>query len=469
MKNKHIILFFLALATFIHSKAQQVEIKFGNDTITENDFFTISIIVNNGKLNTYSNFPEISGFIKYTTVSNANNADGKIIKPLIITQQYSPLKAGKFKINDFSMNINGRIIPKKGTNIFVKKIDNPIQEKNTENQAKNNNEISFTDENINLKEPFLILNHSKSTVFVREGFNVALLFCIPEGSKTSLKFYELGAQLTELIKKIKPENCAQEAISIDSIQQGITMHNGKRINYFKLYETSFYPINNKKIEFAALTLNMMNKKNSGKDENDKSNLITYNSKPFTIEVKNLPPHPLKDIVPVGNYKLIEAISTTKFKTGKSFNYVFTITGEGNMNQISKPRWQSSPYFEIFEPEVIKTYKKENNKIIGSCSFNYYVIPHEPGNFGLKNYFNYIYFNTFKEKYDTLHTNLIIQVHGDSKRNMGVALNDGDQLYELMQNESNFFVNKSTKEVYLLLAKGFVLILIILLAVLIIRR
>ena len=471
MRATYYLILLLFITSLSNSYSQQVAVTLGNTTITENEFFTITLTVNNGKLNTYSNFPDIKGFIKYTTISNASATSNKIEKPLIITQQYAPLKVGKFKVNDFSMNINGVIIPVKGSNIVVNESVKSSIAKNTDeiNEAKGVKQFKLPEELIAAKEPFLILCSTKNTVYVGEGFDVTLLFCIPEGNKTTIKFNDLGTQLTEIVKKVKPENCTQETVTLDSIQQGILVQGGKKISYYKLYETFFFPINNKKIELTSLSLTMLlNKKPNNKEEDNKPSFITYSSKPLLIEVKNLPPHPWRDLVAVGNYNLIESISTQKLKTGKSFNYIFTISGEGNINQLAKPMWSTTFNFEIFEPEIDRVVQNKDDMMTGSCVFNYFIIPHEPGVFGMKDYFKYIYFNTEKKRYDTLSSKLVLQVYGDSKHNSGESLNTGDSFYDLIKTESNFFISKNTKEVYILLAKVFILVLVVLLVILIIR-
>lgn len=469
MKSKLYISLFILIASFTWCNAQQITVKLGNTTISENEYFTITLTVNNGKLNTYSNFPDIIGFSKFTTISNASTSSDKVVKPLIITQQYLPLKVGKFKINDFSMNINGRIIPVLGSNINVLPVLNSTTLKSNDltNDVKSPT-FKFTDDQINSKEPFLTLISSKNLVYNGEGFIVSLLFCIPENTKTSLKFYELSEQLTSIIKKIKPENCIQETLILDSLQQITVNQNGKKFSYFKIYETVFYPINTNKIEFSQQTITMALKKPILQESSLKQNLVIFTSKPFVVEVKSLPPHPLKDLVPVGAFSLNESISTTNFKTGKSFNYIFKIIGTKN-RQIPVPILKPTKHFEYYEPEVFKINETINNELIGTTSFNYFVIPNDPGIYDMKTYFNYVFFNTEKQKYDTLFSKIQIHVKGESKHNLGVSINIGDGFYDLINTENNFFINKSTKNVYILLAKVFIIILLLLLLVLFLRR
>jgi hypothetical protein len=53
--------------------------------------------------------------------------------------------------------------------------------------------------------------------------------------------------------------------------------------------------------------------------------------------------------------------------------------------------------------------------------------------------------------------------------MNLSLKSDDFFYEMIQNEKNFFVNNDRKEVYLIIAKVFIVIMLILLGVLIIKR
>ena len=69
----------------------------------------------------------------------------------------------------------------------------------------------------------------------------------------------------------------------------------------------------------------------------------------TITVVDLPPHPLKDQVAVGDYELEEYASTNNLKTGQSFNYEFKIVGEGNISGIDAPTPLESDVFDFILP------------------------------------------------------------------------------------------------------------------------
>ena len=85
-------------------------------------------------------------------------------------------------------------------------------------------------------------------------------------------------------------------------------------------------------------------------------------------------------------KLSELMPATDIETGKSVSYVFNIFGEGNISAIQKPRVSNDANFEFYEPNVRMDIKRENGRVTGTKSFNYFLIPKEPGRYDLKNYF-----------------------------------------------------------------------------------
>jgi hypothetical protein len=155
-----------------------------------------------------------------------------------------------------------------------------------------------------------------------------------------------------------------------------------------------------------------------------------------VYVKDLPPHPLKDEVSVGNYKLKEEISSESINTGKSFTYAFTIYGEGNISAITRPEPNTNIFFEFYPPNIRQNINRGNNRVTGNKTFNYYIIPNEPGDYDLRKFFEWIFFNPTSEEYDTLQSEITIHVTGESKRNNQILSNDMGTFYDQIEIESN---------------------------------
>jgi hypothetical protein len=125
-------------------------------------------------------------------------------------------------------------------------------------------------------------------------------------------------------------------------------------------------------------------------QNRKEDFKTFYSKEKTVKVKELPPHPLRDAVAVGDYRMDERLNNTRLTTGQSVSYDFNIYGEGNISSIEKPPVPASDQFEFYEPNMKQNINRENGRVTGSKSFSYFMIPKEPGTYRLGDYFQWIF-------------------------------------------------------------------------------
>ncbi|MDZ7899586.1 MAG: hypothetical protein U5N85_16380 [Arcicella sp.] len=186
--------------------------------------------------------------------------------------------------------------------------------------------------------------------------------------------------------------------------------NGKKYTQYKFYEATFYSLNNKPTNFPSVTLKLLKftpEKNGGK----KSSTVSFSTRPFTVRAKELPSHPLRNEVSVGQFTLKENLNKYKVSTGKSVQYRLQILGDGY--NIKLPDMKNDTIFDFFPPEIDDSQDPRNDKIITTKSFTFQIIPKRAGNFALEKYFQWIYFNTQKEKYDTLKSKIILGVEGET--------------------------------------------------------
>jgi hypothetical protein len=78
----------------------------------------------------------------------------------------------------------------------------------------------------------------------------------------------------------------------------------------------------------------------------------------------------------------------------------------------------------------------NNRVTGTKSFSYFMIPKEPGQFKMSDYVNWVYFNPRLKKYDTLKSKLVIKVGGESTKNEAIQSNDLGTFYDKMESTDN---------------------------------
>lgn len=459
IKNYYInILIFFCLLLSFSTKAQQssdVSLIIGEKNIFLEDPFVVTVVLKfiGESPNPEYKFPELPNFSKRGVSKSIARSfvSGQPVATCTITQNYAAKKEGIFKIPAFRVNINGTDLKQEA---FVIKVNKPvtIDKKGinyTEAAKATDSQEDFTDfiegnrpelANLNTKEDaFLSLSSSKSSPYVGEGFTVTLAFYVADNNTADIQFDHNEVQIPAITKKIKPENCWEESFGITEAQGVKVRINGKSYTQYKFYQATFYPLNNKSIVFPAVSLRLLKTipdKNNGK----KYSFVTFQTKPFTIKAKELPPHPLKNEVSVGLFTWREVLNRNKVSTGKSVEYSLQIMGDGY--NVKLPEIKNDSIFDFFPPEVDAINTPQNNKIISTKSFTFQIIPKRAGNFALDKYFQWVYFNTKTEKYDTLKSVLKIQVSGQSIQTTDTPLAqtsvyDGLEQTDSSEEASNF--------------------------------
>ncbi|WP_338767243.1 BatD family protein [Bernardetia sp. ABR2-2B] len=443
--NLKIIWFIIFIGIIIPQVAfcQEITLQVGTTTIGLNEDFEVTVTVKDGELKKYSDFPKISGMDKaeiYTSQS-INFVNGQVSKTQAVTQRYRASRQGTYFLRPFDMTVNGEKVRHAGASIDVKgrsKTTNPFD--SFWGKTENTEYISVKD------DAFFAITTNKQNPYVGEGFTLTMSFYVAVSNRATLNFYELGEQKAEILKQIRPKNALEENFNIIQPVPEMVKIRGKEYRQYKVYQAVFYSLSPQEISIPAIPFKMVKYDvavNSQSIFNQmKENIKTYYSEPVSLTVKALPPHPLKDQVPVGNYILKEQIASKDLKTGESVQYQFRIEGEGNLSVIEKPNLPKTGNFDFYEPTISEMLRRNNNAVYGKKDFNYYIIPNEPGTYEMKDYFSYIFFNTKKEDYDTLSSKIKLKVTGESRKNASIGNADLGSFYDRINEESNTLRSKN---------------------------
>ncbi len=422
------------------AKGQSVQIDLGPNEIGENQAWTITITVNNDRLRSYDNFPDIEGFQKRGTSSSSQTSiiNGQMSSSQSIIMTYVPTRQGTISIPSFKMKVNDQPYSVTGKKV---KVGPPVQVQQSDpfrsffdRDSRDDFFGRGTPEFVDVKEDALLaLTTSKDEVYVGEGFTATLSFLVAESNRAPMQFHDLGKQLGEILKKLKPANCWEENFNIESIEGEPIQINGKNYTQYKIYQATFYPLNAQVVQFPSVGLEMIKfkvaKNPSFFGQNRQEDFKTFHSKPKSVKVRELPPHPLRDAVSVGEYRLEERLAKNNLETGQSVGYDFTIYGEGNISGIEKPQIAHNNSFDIYEPNVKQNITRDIGRVSGNKSFSYFMIPKEPGTFRLGDYFQWVYFNPNTRKYDTLKSKQIVSVIGESQKNQAIESNNLGSFYD----------------------------------------
>ncbi|CAN5365850.1 hypothetical protein BH10BAC4_BH10BAC4_05230 [soil metagenome] len=430
-------LFLCVACISIPGLAQNIQIQLGPDEIGENQAWTISVNVTTEQLKTYTAFPDIDGLRKRgtSTQSQTSIVNGQVSSSQSVVMTYVPTRQGIFVVPAFSMKINDQVTNSPGKKL---RVGPPIQVQARDPFGRDpfgdffggREETEFVDVK---EEALLTLTTSKNDVYVGEGLTATLSFLVADNNRAPMQFFELGRQLSEILKKLKPANCWEENFNIENIEGEPININGKGYTQYKIYQAAFYPLNNEPIIFPSVGLEMIKfkvaKNPSFFGQNRQEDFKMFNSKTKTVRVKDLPPHPLQNSVAVGNYQLDEKISTEHPKAGQSIGYEFNVYGEGNISAVERPEIGKDNNFDFYEPNVQQNISRENGRVSGTKSFKYFIVPKEPGEYPLAKYFQWVFFNPTKKKYDTLQSALALKVDGESQRNQAIQSTDFGSFYD----------------------------------------
>ena len=123
-----------------------------------------------------------------------------------------------------------------------------------------------------------------------------------------------------------------------------------------------------------------------------SNSVKINVKPLPL--KNKP----KDFSgAVGTFTFNSKIDRTEIKTNEAINLKFTLKGRGNIQLIDPPNVTFPPDFEVYDPETKSNIKINGSGVSGTRTFEYLVIPRNPGDYSIKPV-KFTYFDISKKEY-----------------------------------------------------------------------
>jgi hypothetical protein len=478
IRTKLIIFIVYFIGFYSFSFAQEVSFELGADQIGLNETFTIKVTLSNDKIKSYDQFPEIQGFQKQgiSQSSSMSIINGQMSSTNSIIQHYKPQRRGTFTLGNFSVKINGNVYNSTGKTITV-------TEPKAQQRPSNSIFDPFDDlfggraaepEYIEIEDDaFFSATVSKDQVYIGEGVNVSLAFYMAEDNQAPFQFYEPGRQLDEILKKLKPSNAWEENFNITSIQPERVTLNGKNWIKYKVYEATFFPFSEGEIVIPSVAWEMIKYKVAKNPTFFGSNRLEdfkkFTSPRKVIKVKPLPPHPRRNEVNVGAYQLRENINTVQVGTGEGFTYKLGIAGEGNINAINAPLAQQIQKLNTYDPDIKQQINRGGGKITGVKEFEYYLTINESGEVALANHFEWIYFNPYLEKYDTLRPQAIVNVVGESKVNQAISNSRLGGIYDLIEVEPNKLLNQRFKYYFSILINVLLAAALVLIAVMIVKK
>jgi len=128
------------------------------------------------------------------------------------------------------------------------------------------------------------------------------------------------------------------------------------------------------------------------------------SEPLSIEVLPLPEagRPKDFTGAVGQFRITATVDKQNVKTNEAITFKVKISGQGNIKMLPEPKISIPPDFERYEPKITETINRKGNRITGSKTFEYVLVPRYPGLQKIKPV-RYSYFDPAAGRYKVIET------------------------------------------------------------------
>ena len=400
----------------------------GPATLPVTGTFTVAFRLRGGKLEKYSDFPELEGFKKTgkTSTTTTRIVQGRRFADLTITQKYVPYGEGDIVIKPFQMTVNGVVLRGPGSTVRVGPAlpPNPGTLTKPANPTAPLQAVGDLDKLFGKPKPalyqdvpdhaFLAVLADRPRVYQGQGVRVGLYFYLKPEDQALLSFHDFDNQLPPLLHELHQASAWQQPGPEPSVTPDTVRHQGEKYLRFRLAENVYYPLTPQPLRFPPLALTMVKFKLLKNPEAGQDNRLagykTYLSPGLMVPVLPLPGG-RAGTVAVGDFRLVEALSTSHPRVGEAFTLAFGVQGQGNLAAVLAPALAARPGLDVYGPEA----REEPAPGGGRKLFRYRLVARRPGVLNLDSLLRLVVFDPATGRYDTLRPSLHPVVRGTTLR------------------------------------------------------
>ncbi|MDQ2794619.1 MAG: BatD family protein [Bacteroidota bacterium] len=386
--------------------------------------YTVAFRLRGGQLGKYSDFPELEGFKKTgkTSTTTTRIVQGRRFADLTITQKYVPYGEGDISIKPFQLTVNGVVLRSKAVTVHVGPAapPNPGTITKPANPTAPLQAVGDLDKLFGKPRPalyqdvpdhaFLAVLADRPRVYQGQGVRVGLYFYLKPEDQALLAFHDFDDQLPPLLHELHQATAWQEPGPEPSVTPDTVRHRGEKYLRFRLAENLYYPLTRQPLHFPPLALTMVKFKLLKKPEAGQDNRLagykTYLSPGLTVPVLPLPGG-RAGTVAVGDFRQVEALSTSHPRVGESFTLAFGVQGQGNLAAVLAPLLAARPGLDVYGPEA----REEPAPGGGRKLFRYRLVARQAGTVYLDSLLRLVVFDPATGRYDTLRPSLHPVVRG----------------------------------------------------------
>jgi hypothetical protein len=408
-------------------------VQVGAKSITTNDHLVIYFTLPVSDQQAIYHFPELANF-KKLGVSRSKASlfqNGQVVQTQTFSQYYQPSSIGSFTIPAQEVQINGQMV---AWDPFVVQVTEGVAEETEEVKESAISDLTLTKNN----GAFFLVSTNARNPYVGQGFTIKMSFYVPESNASEMIFDRNDLQIPELIQQLRPRNCWEENFGLQAERVLKVQFRGKKYTEYRFFQASYFSLDNHVIRIPSLTLRVKQVlPGKGLERQLKNNY--FKSAPLVIIPKTLPTHPLAGKVPVGEYHLEEGVSKKAIKTGQPITYQASVVGDGN-SILWDSKEVESDYFVDFSPiSTERAVVPIRDQMIGYKTDVFKIVPEQPGQISMGKYFKWIFFNTKKERFDTLRSSLVLIVKGQPSDRFLQTQEESGGVYQQIETKDSLSV------------------------------
>lgn len=408
----------------------------GQTNVAVGDQFLVRFSVNKQGINfigpAFTDFRVLSG-PNTSTNSSFSNINGRMTQSLTITYTYylRASKEGEFIVPPAKITVDGKEYSTKPLIIYVAKeraASSPSGR--TTNQNIPQNQIELQKNDILLKAEI-----DKANPYV--GEQVILTYKI----YTKVPISQLAVDKMSNFSGFWMKNLVNQA---DGLKQKTEIINGEEYISAELNKYALFPQKSGQIIIDPMELKCVAQLKRTTQQRAKSFFDSVFDDPFfsgyrniqaflesnsvTIEVKPLPENnkPINFSGAVGEFTLQSNLDKKELKTNDAVTLKFIISGQGNLELVDNFKINFPTDFEAYEPKITNDLKINSNGISGTKTFEYILIPRNPGEFEISPV-EFNYFDIRSRSYKMIRTQAFnISVEKGTDYQAGVNYSGGSQ-------------------------------------------
>lgn len=416
---KRTILILLCIWVALSSVAQVTFQTKAPKSVGGNEQFRVQYVLSNADCDdfiapSFSDFKVLGGPFT-STYSSTQIVNSHATHTTSITYTYTllPTKKGTFHVPGAAVKVGGRTMKSQPATVVVRG-EISANSNNSQQSQMDDDEIAMhpqaSEQGIGANDLYFTAEATKHKVYEQEPIVV------------TYKFHsKVGVRLMNVMPRQRPDMkgfWTNEIEIPNNIAPTAERHNGVLYRVGTNMQYVIFPQQTGKLIIPGITFDCdIVQRNTKFDELDAIDALFNGVTDFTVKVQRNSPDINIEVLPlptpkptdfsggVGQFTAKAQLITPQPKTNDIATLRIVVQGSGNMKMLKAPMVKFPKDFDTYDAKMSDNIKISTNGITGEVYFDYTFVPQNEGKYEIPSA-EFVYFDTAKKEYVTLHTQSI---------------------------------------------------------------